>query len=593
MDSRPSRHSQFIHKKLPGGWMILLIGFICTQVAALYVHKKNISEDELRMNFEVNAIMKRIQARLDIYEGALIQTRAFLWNVEPVMRNQLRQYIKDTEIFERSPGLQGLGYAEVFPGNALEDHQKKMKTVLADYKVWPAGEREIYTSIIVLEPSSWANRKAIGYDMFQDPKRREAMLKARDLNQVIMTKKIQLVQEKDRPSNPGLNIYLPHYKKGAQLDSVNERRSALIGYIYSPFKVNNLFGTIFKENHMTLDVEIAHSDSPEELLYDFDTGEQKFQKLSRTRKMQLFGQEFILKFSPLPSFKPAATGMKILGVMLAGVICTLILLWIWYLSKRQLEVISEVSNERARLLEKEKEHVTSRDEFLSIASHELKTPLTSLKMKAQMMMRAINKNEPNVFSPEKIVNLVDLINTQSTRLNRLVDDMLDISRIRTGRLKIERQEVKLREIVKDVVDRLSTEFVRVTGNFPQVKIDDEIIGYWDRLRIEQVITNLLTNALRYGEHKKVVLHICRAGRMAKIEVIDYGIGIARENINKIFERFERGGIAASEVSGLGLGLFISNKIVMAHGGFIDVKSEVGHGSTFTVQLPLEEDHSRA
>jgi PAS domain S-box-containing protein len=230
------------------------------------------------------------------------------------------------------------------------------------------------------------------------------------------------------------------------------------------------------------------------------------------------------------------------------------------------------------------EAVRARDEFLSIASHELKTPLTSLKLQTQLQQRAVQRADAAAYSPERVSKWASQIDKQIQRLTRLVDDMLDVSRIRTGRLTMERESFDLCELMREVVERLKDQFISNRYPVPQISGCSDTVGTWDRMRIEQVITNLLTNAIRYGNHQPISVRIASTFEQVRIEVQDRGIGIAPEARDRIFNRFERA-IDANEVSGLGLGLFITRQIVQAHHGKIWVESQLGKGSTFIVELP--------
>ena len=239
--------------------------------------------------------------------------------------------------------------------------------------------------------------------------------------------------------------------------------------------------------------------------------------------------------------------------------------------------------ENARLFTQAQAAVSLRDEFLSIASHELKTPITSLKLQIQMNRRRFGK-EPEIFSDKKIVDrFLDTSASQVDRLSKLVDDMLDISRISHGKLILEPEEVDLGLLVKDVAERFHEQFEAV-GCKCRLHVEGQIKGHWDRYRIEQVVTNLMTNAIKYGAGKPVEVSVLNQGKTALIEVKDQGIGIADESLDKIFGRFERA-ITAKSISGLGLGLYISRQIVEAHGGKIRVLSKLEEGSTFVVELP--------
>jgi PAS domain S-box-containing protein len=231
-----------------------------------------------------------------------------------------------------------------------------------------------------------------------------------------------------------------------------------------------------------------------------------------------------------------------------------------------------------------KRAVDIRDEFLSIASHELKTPLTSLSLQVQSRQRTLEQKKSDAFTPERLAKYLATDLRQITRLNRLVSDMLDGSRISEGRLTIRREPFDLGELVREVLDRFSAT-AEAEGVELRPELCASLAGQWDRFRLEQVLLNLLTNALRYGNKQPVRIRLSQKDGSALLAVQDQGIGIAPENHARIFGRFERA-ISRHEASGLGLGLYIAQQIVQSHGGDIQVESALGHGATFTVLLPL-------
>lgn len=244
-------------------------------------------------------------------------------------------------------------------------------------------------------------------------------------------------------------------------------------------------------------------------------------------------------------------------------------------------------DEQKKTQEQMRKTLNSRDEFLSVASHELKTPLTSLKLQAQVFKRLIEKNDPKGYSKERVDSFCSQIDRQISRLTRLIEDMLDISRIRTGKLSINKEETNLATLIEEVVDRMKLQFTSVNIPVPTVYGEKTVIGRWDIFRIEQVVSNLLTNAIRYGRKKPISVKVeLLSSGIARLAVKDNGIGIDKENITKIFDRFERV-IDPSEVSGLGLGLFIAKQIVEAHNGKIYAESVLNEGSTFYVELPTD------
>ncbi len=230
--------------------------------------------------------------------------------------------------------------------------------------------------------------------------------------------------------------------------------------------------------------------------------------------------------------------------------------------------------------------VDARDEFLALASHELRTPLTSLMLQTQLALR---KAAVRPLAPEKMVSLLHLTLAQLNRLNALVDDMLDIGRIDGGKLLLRREHFELGSIVQEVVERLRDDLERSVPSL-KLEIQAAVQGHWDQFRIEQVVTNLLTNAARYGAGSPVRVLVGMQGHSAVVTVQDEGPGIAQEDADRIFERFERA-VNRNEVNGLGLGLFISRQIIHAHGGRLWLEKTKTTGATFVFELPMHEDSS--
>ena len=172
------------------------------------------------------------------------------------------------------------------------------------------------------------------------------------------------------------------------------------------------------------------------------------------------------------------------------------------------------------------------------------------------------------------------------RLEKLIAELLDVSRITANRMQLELESLDLAELVRNVAAGLSEHASKVESDL-RVHADDALVGRWDRFRLEQVVSNLLTNALKYGRGKPVDVRLHRKGKDAVLEVRDYGIGIEDRHHRRIFERFERA-VSERHYGGLGLGLWISRQIVDASGGVIDVASTPGEGSCFTVRLPIAE-----
>ena len=223
-----------------------------------------------------------------------------------------------------------------------------------------------------------------------------------------------------------------------------------------------------------------------------------------------------------------------------------------------------------------------RDEFLSIASHELKTPLTPLALKLQGMVRSLSVEELG-NAAERLRADLEMAQRQVRRLAELIDGLLDVSRICEGGLHLLLEEVDLAVLLREMAARYEPQAQRA-GCRLYVRAGHPVVGRWDRSRLEQVVSNLISNSLKYGAGRPVHLRVEASDGTARLIVRDEGIGIEPQSLTRIFQRFERA-VSDRHYGGLGLGLYITRQIVEAFGGTVCATSEPGHGSTFVLELP--------
>ena len=247
----------------------------------------------------------------------------------------------------------------------------------------------------------------------------------------------------------------------------------------------------------------------------------------------------------------------------------------------------EFEKEKAKIEaanEKLKAEITARDEFLSIASHELKTPLTATLLKLQIALHNIRNTSLANFSVQNLMDMLLSSEQQTQRLAKMIGDLLNVSLMSTGRMELDKEKADLSQITKDVIKGLIEKAkkenieIRLDANGP-------VPGKFDKMRIEQVIINLMTNAMKYGNQKPIEVKVEKTNTLGKVTITDYGIGIPEKQKEKIFELFERG-VRDGQKNGLGVGLYITNQIVKAHKGKLNLESKEGKGSTFSVEIPL-------
>ena len=262
--------------------------------------------------------------------------------------------------------------------------------------------------------------------------------------------------------------------------------------------------------------------------------------------------------------------------------------------KQQVEALEQARREQEALLQQLQstqseleQAVRMRDDFMSIVAHEVRTPLNGLILETQLRKMHLARDNAAAFTLDKMHAMVDRDERQIKSLIRLIEDMLDVSRIRTGKLSIRPNSFDLVQLVSNLLQNFAAQ-IEAAETTVTFEADMPVKGCWDEFRIEQVISNLLTNALRYGGRSPIQVRVYRQGNEARVEVQDHEIGISTENQKRIFQQFERVS-AKTVVAGLGLGLFISEQIVAAHGGSIVVESRINEGALFRVCLPLQEN----
>ena len=244
--------------------------------------------------------------------------------------------------------------------------------------------------------------------------------------------------------------------------------------------------------------------------------------------------------------------------------------------------VEERTQDLAKTNETLQDALQSTDEFFSIASHELKTPITVLKMQIQLLHKKIEKKDANV-PVSTLVPKIKIINQQINKLTALVNNLLDVSRIKNKKLNIEPALINLSSLIQDILNQISDQTTEL-GIQLTTNIQENVTGLFDKLRIEQMLMNLLSNAIKYGKNNPINVTLKADGSQTQLLIHDRGIGISKADQDRIFGRFERA-VSERDYNGMGLGLYITKQIVESHGGNIRLESILEQGTTFTIVFP--------
>jgi CHASE1-domain containing sensor protein len=317
-----------------GAWIVLLASLLITFNAWYFARGEATKRAQARFDFRVKTIETSIYERLQAYEFLLRGGSALFASSDEVTREEWRTYITKLQINQYYPGIQGVGFSKRILPSEKAAHLRQIRGEgFPQYTIKPDGERPEYTSIIFLEPFDWRNQRAFGYDMFSEPTRKEAMIRARDTGIAALSGKVTLVQETAKDIQSGFLIYLAAYRKGEPLETQEQRRKALMGYVYSPFRMNDFMKGILLEKEGYVYLNIFDGDKPlkETLLYDSNPAEGLHNHLedryfaTHQSILEYAGHRWLLCFVSSKYFEESIETGSTYFILLLGIIISLLL----------------------------------------------------------------------------------------------------------------------------------------------------------------------------------------------------------------------------------------------------------------------------
>ncbi len=299
---KPARRPPYI------AWFVLVIGLLITIIATLYIASSVKRDAQRDFVYHCDGIHKLIANRLEDHARILLSGAALFNASDAVTRERWRVFNQSQKVENQLPGIQGIGFALLIPPEELDRHIQEIRSEgFPEYEVRPDGDRGIHSSIIYLEPFSGRNLRAFGYDMLSEPVRRKAMEKARDTDSAALSGKVVLVQETSEDVQAGTLMYVPVYRKGAPTESVEQRRAAIYGWVYSPYRMNDLIRGMLdghqmeKSLHIHLEIFDGGETSPKSLLYESDSAENECRRMGVTFMRQMpvdfNGNRWTLRFT--------------------------------------------------------------------------------------------------------------------------------------------------------------------------------------------------------------------------------------------------------------------------------------------------------
>jgi len=583
-------------------WALLATVSLASVLAANYVAESARDRDLLRFEAAAEQAHEAIRDRIEASIG-LLRATSGLFAAAEVDRRLFNAYVERLELARRYPGLQGIGFSRRLRAGERDALPERMRAQgFAGFRHWPEHQGAEQHAVLYLEPYDERNLAALGFDMSTDPVRAQAMERARDTGLAEGSGKVELAQELDpEDRQPGFVVFVPVYAGGRVPETVAERRAALEGYVYAPFRAGDVMWGIFggeTPRHIQVEVFDGAQGREEALLYRSAPPPAEAMDAARTpialrefashTTLDMAGRVWTLQFRSGPGFPRDNAWRFVPLVLLAGLSAALVLFAITRAQVRARTEAETLARDNARLYRqaeaaRSEAEVANRakDEFLATLSHELRTPLTAILG----WTRILRKEKVDAPTAERGLEVIE----RNVRAQvRLIEDVLDVSRIITGKMQLNVRRVDLAGVVEAAIESVRPAASACGIDLVAVTEGESVIA-GDPERLQQVLWNLLSNAIKFTPHHGRIEVRLRPGTdRIGIEVTDSGKGIEPEFLPYVFDRFRQADSSSTRAhGGLGIGLALVRHLVELHGGSVQARSAgAGTGSTFVIELPV-------
>lgn len=558
--------------------LTVAVGVLVSYIFADAVMQQSRKEFEDHASQTTATITAHVSTKLHQYEQLLLDTAGALNTTTQLTKQTWQAYISAARIIERYPSVLGIGYVEkILPSEVTAHEQRMRETGLPDYTVTPTGARSHYTAIIYLEPESAVNQRAIGYDMYSEPHRRAAMDQALATGHVVMSAPVQLVQDADHPEKRGTLFYYPVFASGSSPRTESERRSAMVGYVYIVVRPEDILKTLDKRavdlssvayrlsDETANQMIVANTVTPPENSLQYDT----------VSTLDIFGRQW--KFA-VTSYQLALQRLTSPGIlMLMGTALSILLgVGLHRLLKGSFEWLVSSHEET---LEKTKAGL------VALASHQLRTPASGVKQ----YLGILTQGFAGELTKEQQAIALKAYNANERQIET-INQILHVAKADADQLALEMGDVDIVQVIRDITANLH---IQAGQKDITIRLDIPTTCHiqGDERYIHMAIENLMSNAIKYSHSGGTVeVRLTKNTRAVRIAVTDQGVGIADDDIDKLFQKFSRiENPLSRQEGGSGLGLFLAYQIARAHGGTITITSTQGKGSRFTLSLPRKNN----
>lgn len=554
---------------------------VMSVVVISFVLSRNSAQKELDSNVEQYAMVTQsaVRDRLNVFEETLRAGLGLFAGNGTVSKEQFNQFISTSAVLERYAGAQSVAYAKVVPNSELDSFVQTMRTMVQpNFAIKPTGSRSQYVPVIYIEPQSTSNMNVVGFDISSEATRLKAITSARDTGQVTISNVVQSLVD-NSPDGRAFVMYAPQYKQNEVIDTAEQRKQAIEGYVYASFRVNRFMDNLIAENKQrtdTISYGLSIGDS-KEILYkanNFDAIKNRSHGVL-VSDLNVGNTTFHFTFVYDKADVLPQTSSRPLAILAFGTVSALLIaIAVWLILRGK-------ANEL--LLEQERGINEAKDNLLSLASHQLRTPATGVKQYLGLLIQG--------FAGDLTQTQQDLLEKAyagNERQLKTINDVLYLARLGSGRIILSKSAFPISRLASDIARELTEEASARNHTLKVVVPKHKRTFYGDEHMIRMAIENLITNAIKYTKDGGTIVLSVKLGKQLVISVTDNGVGIEKSQQDRLFQQFERiDNDLSIAVGGSGIGLYVVRNIANLHEGHVEVTSELEKGSTFTIVLPTK------
>lgn len=518
-----------------------------------------------------------IMERLSTYEVVLKGASGLFISSNEVTRSEWKNYIANFNLHQKYPGIQSVGYLRYVAPEQVGPLTAAMRSEgFSEFRIFPEGNRPLYSAVLYVEPQR--STAGLGYDMLAEPSRRAALQRAQRTGEASITSKLTFIQNPSTLSeNSGFSMYVPIYATASEPKPENVQ-----AFAYAPFIAQNLFkGILGNTQDQRYALRIHDAEPPnQEALYatdNFDDLSSKSDSYTHTADIELYGRKWILDFRFSPEIIAANTRNRPATSLVSGLILSTLL------SGFVLSLL--VARTRALGHTKQLELQNAKDELLSLASHQLRTPATSVKQYIAMLQDGY----AGELDKDQKTLLAKAFESNERQLH-IINQLLYVAKIDANGIVVTPRRINFNKLLDDLSHELTSQSPDQKGRIRLQLPKKPVYVEADEHCLRMAMENLISNALKYSYEKtKVTIKLTSRRDTVEVAIQDRGVGISDGELEMLFQRFTRiPNEMSSQTSGSGIGLYLSQQLIELHAGRIEVDSIKGTGTTFTVTLPKKQ-----